>query len=200
MVVLVCAACSEMKKLERCAKKNNPECINWMVEYYMTVNEHYNIEKAEYWARRGVKMNNAEAMYNLAYLTGTFKPESFALYLRSARLGYAESMTTLAYRYQAPEHMNKDSAFYWANEAVRAGDESAYKALGDLYYRGIGTAQNYSMALYNYKKGCERFISNNWQCFDSVISMYQNRFAADTLELRYWKERKKEVVPAGGFK
>lgn len=196
LILLFCISCTYEQKLEHEAKRNNLESIDLLTDYYLN-NTHSNNTKALYWVTVGAKFNDPEALYNLADLI-TDSMRIFSLVQKAAFLEYPPAMFAMAVHYLDEPQPDNDSAFFWLNGAANEGDKNDYKMLGDFYYKGIGTKQDYNMALLYYKKGCAEYIENNEACCDSVLSMLKNK--PDTLDYRYWKEHTKEVVIPMNFK
>ncbi len=196
LLLLFCISCTNEQKLEHEAKRNNIESIDQLTDYYLNT-LHSNYAKALYWATVGAKLNDPEAIYNLAYLI-TDTVRKFSLEQKAAFLEYTPAMFAMAMYYLDKPKPDNDSAFFWLNAAANEGDKNDYKMLGDFYYKGIGTKQDYNMALLYYKKGCAGYIENNTACCDSVLWMLKNR--PDTLDLRYWREHAKQVVIPFNYK
>lgn len=86
--------------------------------------------------------NDPKALYELARVYDTSfdtiaadTAKSTALYLKSARLGYAPAQNFIGFRYYLGEGLtqNIDSAIYWIRQAADSGDITAASNLGYLY-------------------------------------------------------------------
>jgi len=108
----------------------------------------------EYW-KPLAQQGNMHAQYRIAKLyeegKGTQKNSDAAeqWYLKSAQRGYWRAQSELCTRYEVREIYAE--AFHWCSLAV-ANDESLYAVLGDFYFEGRGTRQNYEEALRWYRR------------------------------------------------
>lgn len=189
---------SNLKVLERLANKGELTSIDELIDYYRRVTIHQDVEKAIEWAKKGIALNDSESMYQLGLLVGNKKEQWFWV-TKAAKKGCPEAMTTLSLWYTGMYgdfgHANNDSSFFWINKAIEGGDEEAYLTAGNYFYTGIGTKINYNTALYYYKKGCNKDIYTYVESCDSVVSIYKRGLVIcnDTLEYRYWREKRKEL-------
>ena len=71
----------------------------------------------------------------------------------AAKKGDAEAQYKLVYMYVG---RNKQKAFSWASRAAHQGSPQGMAALGELYYRGIGTDRNLDKAKEWLAKGAEQ--------------------------------------------
>jgi TPR repeat protein len=100
---------------------------------------------------------NPVAQYLLArvYATDNFKKdekESFKLFEKSAKQGYAKSLNALGVAYYNGIGVEKDykMAMKYFKEAINKGDFSANNNIGVIYERGNGVIQNYQKAYKHY--------------------------------------------------
>lgn len=105
-----------------------------------------------------------EAMYHLATLHDTGfdsipidSARSTALYLRSARAGFAPAMNYIGFRYFNGEFVdrNVDSALYWLAKAATAGDAKAANNLGYLLANSDAVTRDYPQAIFWLSKAAD---------------------------------------------
>lgn len=130
-------------------------------------------------AERGKWTNMFIEAYNL-YRHGQIE-QAFMIYLYLAELGYEVAQSNVAYLldqmsnqltniYSNKNEQFKRALIYWNRAAVQ-GFHTARVKLGDYFYYGYGTEQNYETAANHYKSATEQ--SQNAQAMFNLAYMHE---------------------------
>ena len=130
-------------------------------------------------AERGKWTNMFIEAYNL-YRHGNIE-QAFMIYLYLAELGYEVAQSNVAYLldqmatqltniYATKSEQFRRALIYWNRAAVQ-GFHTARVKLGDYFYYGYGTEQNYETAANHYKSASEQ--SQNAQAMFNLAYMHE---------------------------
>ena len=98
--------------------------------------------------------------------------ESFAIYLKSARMGNMDSMYNAAYSYHYGEGVpqNYHLAVYWYRKAAELGMKKAWNNLAHCYRHGNGVVKDSNRALALYKKAADLGDENGKKNYDKLYA------------------------------
>lgn len=121
--------------------------------------------QAVYWFEKAASEGSADAMFRMAeifYYGGDSvehdSAKALALYENAVELGSAGASARLASLYRdgaAGLEKNPEKALELFTYAAESGVEWSFGALGDMYYKGLGTEKDYEKAVEWYRKGAE---------------------------------------------
>ncbi len=138
LVLLSCLACLTPPALAQLAPPSD-ELVKGVDSY-----NRGDLFAAFAYLRAAADRGEAEAMVNLGYMyaRGQAIPRDPAyalrLYERAAKLGDAEGMNAIGYRYNVARPPDLDKAIHWYCRAVLLGNPRAMNNVALLFYNGVG--------------------------------------------------------------